>query len=134
MENTSPHGGNPNADPVANFRRIVQEILHVAEESCGVDNIEQGLERALTVLQRNQYLRRQFEDELIALLDYPKEGVVELISFVMHELRWKAVEVEVDSRILHPIGNVSNLRLYEAIKDAFSDSWRDRDLYSRFHQ
>ncbi|TLS45865.1 glutathionylspermidine synthase family protein [Streptomyces montanus] len=132
MGSTSLHGGNRAADPVAEFQGIVQDVLDAAEESCGVEGLEQVLERALAVLQRNPDLRKQFETELISLIDSLEEGVTELVSFVMHELRWQAVEEAVRNRILFSQGNVSNLRLYEAILDSFSDSWRDRDLYSRF--
>jgi hypothetical protein len=132
MGNTSPHGGNPNADPLTEFRHIADDVLRVAAHSYGVEDIEPGLERALAVLRRNPILRTQFEGEIVSMLDSLEEGVVELISFVMHDLRWKAIEEEVNSRVLNPSGNVSDLRLYEAILDSFSDSWRDRDLYSAF--
>lgn len=133
MENTSPHGESQFArDAVTDFQGIAQDVLNAAEESCGIDAIERDLERALAVLQRNPDLRPQFETELISLIDSIREGVVELVSFVMHELRWQAVEEAIRSRASDPRANVSDLRLYEAMLDAFSDSWRDRDLYVRF--
>lgn len=66
------------------------------------------------------------------MLDFIKEGVVEIVSYVMHEMKWEAVKQEVESRLSGPMSNVSDRRLYEAILEAFSDSWRDRDLYVRF--
>ncbi|MEU7132957.1 hypothetical protein [Streptomyces sp. NPDC046261] len=133
MENTSPHEERRFArDSITDFQGIAQGILDAAEESCGVEALERDLERALAVLQRNADLRPQFETELISLIDSIREGVVELVSFVMHELRWQAVEEGIRSRISDPRANVSDLRLYEAMLDAFSDSWRDRDLYVRF--
>ena len=112
--------------------RAVQGVLATAEEVCGAEGLEPGLERTLTILQRNPELRGEFTNQMIALIDSPKEGVVEIVSFPMHVLRWEAVREAVEERIIHPRGNVSNIRLYEAMLDAFSDSWRDRDLYARF--
>ncbi|WP_411140058.1 hypothetical protein [Streptomyces sp. x-80] len=132
MGSTTPHGESPAADPVTRFRGIIQDVLDAAENSCGVEALERDLERALALLQRNPGLRPQFETELISLLDSMREGVVELISFTMHDLRWPAVEAAIASRISAPGRNVSHLRLHEAMLDAFSDSWRDRDLYTRF--
>ncbi len=112
--------------------QAVQGVLATAEETCGVEELEQGLERALAILQGSPNSRGQFERELISLIDSPREGVVELISFLMYELRWETIREVVRERVNHPRGNVSNIRLYEAMLDAFSDSWRDRDLYTRF--
>lgn len=135
MESMSSSGESPSADPVVTFREIAQEILDTAENSCGVEALEGGLERALVVLRGNLKLRQQFEGELISMIDDPiKEGVVELVSFTMYELRWPAVEGAIRCRVSEPNGNASSLRLYEAMLDAFSDSWRDRDLYARFNQ
>jgi hypothetical protein len=134
MGSARPNGGSPAVDPIFKFRGIVQDVVSTAEESCGVEDIEPGLERALAVLQRNSGLREKFEMEIISMLDSLEEGMAELISFVMHELRWRNIEEEVRSRVLHPRGDASKLRLYEAILDAFSDTWGDRDLYSKFFQ
>lgn len=132
MESTSPLGGHPTADPVAELRGIVQDIRNAAEESCGVESVEPDLERALEVLKSNPGSREAFEEVLVSVIDSLGEGAVELISFSMHELRWQAVQEAITARISDPRRNVSDLRLYEAMLDAFSDSWRDRDLYARF--
>ena len=132
MESTTPPGGRPTADPVAEFRGIVQDVRDVAENACGVESVEPELERALGVLQSNPDFRREFEKVLVSVIDSLGEGAVELISFTMHELRWKAVEEAVTERMSDPGRNVSDRRLYEAMADAFSDAWRDRDLYARF--
>jgi len=131
MGSTSRHGGPP-ADPAAEFKQAVLGVLATAEETCGVEELEPGLEHALAILQRNPEARGKFESQMLELVDSPKDGAVEMISFLMHELRWEAVRDAVRERIDHPRGNVSNIRLYEAMLDAFSDSWRDRDLYARF--
>ncbi|MGW6565723.1 hypothetical protein [Streptomyces sp. NPDC054975] len=131
MGSTSRHGG-PAADPVAEFMQAVQGVLATAEETIGTEELEPGLERALAIIQRNPESRGRFESQMIALIDSPEEGVVEMVSFLMHELRWEVVRDAVRERIGHPRGNVSNIRLYEAMLDSFSDSWRDRDLYARF--
>ncbi|GAA1024451.1 hypothetical protein Aple_101160 [Acrocarpospora pleiomorpha] len=120
------------ADPVAEFLRTVRGVLTTAEETIGVEDLEEGLERALAILQRNPEARESFENEIISLIDSPREGVVELVSFVMYELRWTAIQEAVRERMRDPSGNVSNIRLYEAMLDAFSDSWHERDLYRRF--
>ncbi|WP_143734789.1 hypothetical protein [Microbispora rosea] len=133
MESMSD-GNLPVAHPVSEFRLIIQEVLHTAEATCGVEDLERDLERALAVLQRNPDLRPQFETELTTLIDSIREGVVELVSFVMYELRWPVIEEAIRSRISEPRRNVSDLRLYEAMLEAFSDSWRDRDLYRKFSQ
>ncbi|QHC23094.1 hypothetical protein [Streptomyces sp. GS7] len=132
MESTSPHGEGPTADPVADFRGAVQDVLDTADAWCGVEVLEPGLERALAVLRQHPGLRGRFEDEIVSLLDSPVEGVVELVSFVMHELRWPAVEQAIRNRLSTPGRNVSHFRLHEAMLDAFSDSWGERDLYARF--
>ncbi|WNZ08534.1 hypothetical protein [Streptomyces sp. 11x1] len=119
-------------DPVAELRGIVQGIRDAAEESCGVESVERDLERALDVLKSNPGSRGAFEEVLVSVIDSLGDGAVELISFSMHELRWQAVKEAVTARISDPRRNVSNLRLYGAMLDAFSDSWRDRDLYARF--
>ncbi|MET7296253.1 hypothetical protein ABZS79_29770 [Streptomyces griseoloalbus] len=131
MGSTLRRGGLA-ADLVAEFMQVVQGVLATAEETCGVEELEPGLERALAILQGNSELRGQFESRMIALIDSPQEGVVEIVSFLMHVLRWEAVREEVEERIRNPRGDVSNLRLHEAMLDAFSDSWRDRDLFTRF--
>lgn len=120
------------ADPIAEFQSIAQTVLGIADKSCGVEALKQDLERALAVLRRNPGLRPQFEAEILSLIDSLREGVVELVSFVMHELRWPDIERAILIRISDPGRNVSNLRLYEAMLDSFSDGWRDADLYSRF--
>lgn len=112
--------------------QVVQGVLATAEETCGAEALEPGLERALEILQGSPELRGQFESRVIALIDSPEEGVVEIVSFLMHVLRWGAVRAAVEERIGNPRGNVSNIRLYEAMLDSFSDSWRDRDLFVRF--
>ncbi|MEV5948965.1 hypothetical protein [Streptomyces sp. NPDC051993] len=131
MENTSKHGGLA-AEPVAELRQVIQGVLATAEETYGAEALEPGLERALAILQTNPEFEEQFENQLIALIDSPEEGVVEVVSFLMHALRWEVVREAVEERISHPRGNVSNIRLYEAMLDSFTDSWRDRDLYERF--
>ncbi|WP_215448277.1 hypothetical protein [Streptomyces sp. ATCC 21386] len=110
----------------------MQDIRNAAEESCGVESVEPDLERALEVLKSNPGSREAFEEVLVSVIDSLGEGAVELISFSMHELRWQAVQEAITARISDPRRNVSDLRLYEAMLDAFSDSWRDRDLYARF--
>ncbi|MEU6331941.1 hypothetical protein ABZ851_32510 [Streptomyces sp. NPDC047049] len=129
MENAMPHEGAPEA--VEGFRRCVHEVLRIADSSCGVEELEPELERALRILLENFDLRDRFEAEIVSLLDSPAEGVVELVSFVMHELRWPPVKAEIERRLAHPTGDVSSRRHYEAMLDAFHDSWRDRDLYRR---
>ncbi|MEU3206552.1 hypothetical protein ABZ702_22315 [Streptomyces cyaneofuscatus] len=124
--------GDLAADPVAEFIRVVQGVLATAEETCGTEELEPELEHALVVLLENPDSRARFQSYMIALIDSPQEGVVETISFLMHVLRWPAVREAVEERLKHPRGNVSNIRLYEAMLDAFSDSWRDRDLFARF--
>ncbi|GAA3246802.1 hypothetical protein GCM10020256_74670 [Streptomyces thermocoprophilus] len=133
MGSTSRRGGLA-ADPVAEFMQVVEGVLATAEETCGVEELEPGLERALAILQKNPELRGQFESRVIALIDSLQEGVVEMVSFLMHVLRWETVREAVEERIRHPRGDVSNIRLYEAMVDAFSDSWRDRDLFARFSE
>ncbi|HEY9368057.1 hypothetical protein [Streptomyces sp.] len=132
MGSTTPPGESPAADPVERFRAIVRAVLDSADRSYGVEDLEPELERALALLNHHPELRGRFETELVALLDPIREGVVELVSFTMHELRWSAVEDAIRSRIADPAGDVSDRRLHEAMLDAFSDSWRDRDLYARF--
>ncbi|MGW5003476.1 hypothetical protein ACWEP8_38125 [Streptomyces hydrogenans] len=112
--------------------QVAQEVLTKAEKTCGTEELEPGLERGLKILKGNSEFRGEFEDLIISLIDTPQEGVVEIVSFLMHDLRWEAVKKAVGDRILHPKGDVSNIRLYEAMLDAFSDSWRDRDLFMRF--
>ncbi|MET9566273.1 hypothetical protein [Streptomyces tauricus] len=123
---------DPPADPVAEFVQVAQGVLAVADQTYGVEELEQGLERALAILQSNPKSKKGFEDEIISLIDSPVEGVVELVSFLMHELRWPGVQEAIKDRVLYPKGDVSNIRLYEAMLDSFSDAWRDRDLYTRF--
>ncbi|WP_145807015.1 hypothetical protein [Kribbella amoyensis] len=119
-------------EPVAEFGRVVREVLVTAHETCGVEAREPGLERAPSILQANPGLRGQAEGRLIALLESPQDGVVELLSFLMHVLRWEAVQEAVGNRLTSPRGDVSHIRLSEAIWDSFSDTWRDRDLFRRF--
>ncbi|MEW1658033.1 hypothetical protein [Streptomyces sp. NPDC093707] len=132
MVNVEPRGESPIADPVEEFRGIVCDALDTAEETYGVEDLECHLERALVVLQRNPELRPQFESELVSLLDSIKEGVIEVVSYAMHELRWPAVERAIREKISVPGVDVSDVRLYGVMLEAFSDSWRDRDLYGRF--
>lgn len=119
-------------DPVEEFRLAVRSVLEAAEATCGAEALEPHLDHALSVLVHHESNRKEFEEELVSLLDSVREGVVELVSFTMHELRWNAVERELRRRLSCPGGNISYPRLYEAMLDSFSDSWGDRDLYSRF--
>ncbi|MEV6437500.1 hypothetical protein [Streptomyces anulatus] len=112
--------------------QVTQGILDIAEETCGAEELEPGLERALAILQGNPESKENFEACVIDLVNSPREGAVEIVSFLMHALRWEAVREAVEERIRHPRGNISNLRLHEAMLDSFSDSWRDRDLFTRF--
>jgi hypothetical protein len=107
-------------------------VLRIADSSCGVEALEPELEIALRILRVNLNLKAQFETKILSLLDTLDEGVVELVSFVMHELRWSPVKEEIERRLENPTGDVSDRRHYEAMLDAFHDSWRDRDLYKRF--
>ncbi|MFI6642722.1 hypothetical protein [Streptomyces sp. NPDC050504] len=132
MESTTPPGAGPTADPVERLRAMVGELLHSADLTCGVEDLEPHLEAALALLRDHPALRPRFEAELVALLDGLREGVVELVSFTMYELRWPGVREAIESRAADPRRNVSDLRLYEAMLDACADSWRDRDLYARF--
>ncbi|MEU7315284.1 hypothetical protein [Streptomyces sp. NPDC007083] len=131
MGNTSRRGG-PAPDPATGFAKIIQEVLNTAEETCGTEDLEYELERALTFVKGHPELREWFESQVISLIDSPREGVVELVSFLMHDLRWEAVREAITEKVRHPKGDISNIRLHEAMLDAFSDSWRDRDLYTRF--
>ncbi|MBE9498789.1 hypothetical protein [Streptomyces qinglanensis] len=131
MENTSRHGG-PAPEPAAEFTNIIQEVLTTAEETYGTEDLEYHLERALAFVKRHPELKDWLESQVISLIDSPREGVVELVSFLMHDLHWEAVREAIIERVRHPKGDVSNIRLHEAMLDAFSDSWRDRDLYTRF--
>jgi hypothetical protein len=130
VANTSPHGAAP--DPIEEFRRCVHEVTRIADFSCGVEALEPELDHVLGILLGNPDLRGQFETEIVSLLDTIEEGVIELISYAMHELRWESVRQEIERRLASPTSDVSARRHYEAMLDAFSDSWRDRDLYGRF--
>ncbi|MEU3543986.1 hypothetical protein [Streptomyces paromomycinus] len=132
MENTSPHGKHPTADPVEALRNCALALTKRARESCGTEALEPDLERALEILRTAPEMREELETELISLIDPAREGIVELVAFTMHELRWPRIEQEIRGRLTENPGNVSNIRLYEAMLDAFSDSWSDRDLYGRF--
>ncbi|MGP4000660.1 hypothetical protein [Streptomyces sp. 8N706] len=130
MASTSPHGNAP--DAVQDFRRCVHEVLRIADSSCGVESLETALETTLRIVRDNLHLKAQFETEIVSLMDTLDEGVVELVSFVMHELRWSPVKEEIERRLANPTGDVSERRHDEAMLDAFYDTWRDRDLYKRF--
>ncbi|MEU7153114.1 hypothetical protein AB0B79_27220 [Streptomyces sp. NPDC039022] len=132
MANTSPPGKHPTADQVEALRACALAVTKRAHESYGSEALEPDLERALEILQSAPEQRQELETELISLLDPAREGIVELVAFTMHELRWPRIEQEIRRRITEHTGNVSDIRLYEAMLDAFSDSWRDRDLYERF--
>lgn len=131
MESTTRRGV-PAADSVTEFMQVTQSILATAEETCGTEELEPSLERALAILQGNPESRGNFEVCLIDLVNSPREGAVEIVSFLMHTLRWETVRDAIEERIRHPRGDISNLRLHEAMLDSFSDSWRDRDLFARF--
>src|SRR5690606_6592225 len=131
MENISKHGG-PTANPVEEFAQAVQEVLAAAEETCGTEDLEPGLERALATLKKNPESRIEFENKILSLIESPQEGVVETVSFLMHELRWKAIREAIEKRVDSRRGDGSDIRLFEAMLDAFSDAWRDLDLYKRF--
>ncbi|MFI6677265.1 hypothetical protein [Kribbella sp. NPDC050470] len=74
------------------------DVQETATEAAGVEPLEPGLERALQVLRDNPDQRPRFEAALISLLSPVKPGMVELVSFVMHELRWDAVRAMHDRR------------------------------------
>ncbi|GFE12420.1 hypothetical protein Sgleb_04670 [Streptomyces glebosus] len=130
MANIMPHGDVP--DAVEDFRRCVREVLRIADASCGVEELEPELEHALQILRGSPGLKDRLTAEVVSLLETPAEGVVELVSFVMHELRWSPVEAEIGRLLAYPTGDVSKRRHYEAMLNAFHDSWRDRDLYRRY--
>ncbi|MFI9646022.1 hypothetical protein ACIHAA_06955 [Streptomyces sp. NPDC052040] len=132
MARTSPQGAAP--DAVEEFRAHAQEVMRSADASCGVEELEPELEAALGVLLGNLHLRAQFEREIVSLLDRIDEGVIELVSYTMHEVRWEPVRQDIERRLMSPTADVSARRHYEAMLDAFSDNWRDRDLYGRFSQ
>jgi hypothetical protein len=111
---------------------MVREILRTADVEPGVEAIEPGLEEILDLLRSHQELRSRFESEIIGLLDSIEEGVIEIVSFAMHDLRWERIEREIRRRLMGPETQVSWRRHYEAMIGAFSDDWRDRDLYRRY--
>ncbi|WP_181160435.1 hypothetical protein [Streptomyces solincola] len=107
-------------------------MLRIASETSGVEELQEDLESILDLVQKNPERRSDFVIEIGVMLDSLVDGVVETVCFLMHELRWAEVEGEIRSRAADPGDDVSNLRLYEAMLDAFSDSWRDRDLYRKY--
>ncbi|WP_433543659.1 hypothetical protein ACQPZG_00045 (plasmid) [Streptomyces sp. CA-294286] len=115
------------------FRGIVKAALGVARSSVGSEALAPRLEEILRFLRENESMRPEMESEIYSMLDeIAEDGMVELISYAMYALRWEGVAEEVERRLSHPSGDVSNRRLYEAVLDSFSDSWRDRDLYDGF--
>ncbi|GAA2643886.1 hypothetical protein [Streptomyces lunalinharesii] len=131
MEIIERPGGTSITDPVEEFQGAIRDVLDTAEATYGVQDLERNLERALVLLQRNPELRPRFESELVSLLDPIEEGVIEVVSYTMHELRWPVVERAIRDKIAAPGVDVSDVRLYGVMLDAFSDEWRDRDLYAR---
>lgn len=71
MANTMPHGDAP--DAVEGFRRCVEEVLRIADSTCGVEELDPELEHALRILRGNLDVRDRLEAEIVSLLDTPAE-------------------------------------------------------------
>ncbi|WP_460855037.1 hypothetical protein [Nocardiopsis coralliicola] len=122
---------DPTTHPVREFSLVVQEVLTTADSYNADESLEPGLERLLALAIDHPEARSGFESELVKLLDGPIEGVVEIISFLMHNLRWGRINYEIALRMKNP-KDVSHIRLYKSMLDSFSDSWRDRGMYTRY--
>ncbi|MFI5732244.1 hypothetical protein ACIA49_19125 [Kribbella sp. NPDC051587] len=90
------------------------------------------MDLALHLIHQHPTHRPRFESVLISLLNPIKGGTTELITYLMHDLRWSVVQNAIARHLATP-ANVSYPRQYAAMLDAFTDTWRDRDMYRRYN-
>ncbi|TDD44438.1 hypothetical protein E1263_40690 [Kribbella antibiotica] len=111
-------------DPLTALRAIIRTIQQTCNETL-VDAtvLETGMERALDLIHRQPTHRHRFESELSSLLNPIEAGTSDLIPYLMHELRWPAVQTAITNHLAAP-ANVSYVRQYEAMLDAFTEAGR----------
>lgn len=117
------------------IRQVVQgkltNILDLASSEVGVHAIENELEDFLGFILNNIHHRATIASELADLVEVPREGSTEIISFTMHTLRWREVYRRIMECMRRP-KNPSHIRLYEAMLASYEDNWADRDLYRKY--
>ncbi|GAB3947907.1 hypothetical protein GCM10029976_078050 [Kribbella albertanoniae] len=106
-------------DPLTALRALVRTIRQTSTETL-VDEavLETGMERVLRLIHQHPAHRPRFESELIALLNPVHAGTTELISYLMHDLRWPAVQTGITNHLAAP-SDVSYVRRYETMLGAW---------------
>lgn len=123
---------------LADFDSAIDSLLAKASVVYGMAEIEPELAALLDFMEQRTELRQSLAERLIALMRkspiYPRlgqAGIVELLEYTMHKLRWVEIEHELNS-INMEASDLSERRSARRVLGAFRDDWADGDIYAAY--
>jgi hypothetical protein len=113
------------------LRQHIATIEQISRVTYSYRDIEQHLIDLLRFLEFNMNWRADLEPVLIEIIDTSPDGVVQILEFTMHTLRWDGVQRALENlRDTTPSWNEK--RSAERILEAWDDDWEDADLYDYY--
>jgi hypothetical protein len=70
-------------------------------------------------------------DFLVEIIDTSPDGVVQILEFTMHTLRWEGVRRALEN-LQNTTTNWNEQRTAERILEAWEDDWGDAELYDYY--
>ena len=122
------------------LKEVLDGILRVAEKSYDVRAIEPRLKDLVSLLGISPGRHEEFLSVLLSLLDpAPKElqlgqpGIVEILEYSMHRLRWPEVREAIQG-IASTSVDWRVRRAAERVLEAYEDEWPGGEIYEAYRE
>jgi hypothetical protein len=120
------------------FNGQVSSLLTTARDTWGSAAIEPQLVKLLAFMETHHDLRDFVVAKLVGLterddayLRLARPGVVELLEFTMHRLRWQEIQDALRA-IDQPGADLRERQSASRVLDAYSDEWSNADIYDTY--
>ena len=113
------------------LRQYIATIERISRVTYSYSDIEQQLIDLLRFLESNMNWRADLEPVLMEIVGTSPDGVVQILEFTMHTLRWDGVHRALEN-LRDTTPNWNEKRTAERILEAWEDDWEDADLYDYY--
>ncbi|MDM8084566.1 hypothetical protein QUV83_07315 [Cellulomonas cellasea] len=121
------------------FDELVSLVISTEEALPGTASIEPLLVEALERMKLDAEHREYYVDRLLKLILEPsfgelvlgEPGIVELVEFCMHELRWPEIRLALTSLDVEGV-DWRVRRSAQRVLMAYEDHWEGAEIYAKF--
>ena len=104
------------------FWQLVDAVEERWLNTYSLDELEPSLLEVLNFVKKHPDSKQELEECFLELIQTPKGGVIEILEFCMHELRWPKIKQALENTVR----TTKDIRERDAlwrIPEAFLDNW-----------